>query len=435
MGKYIIKTYLKHYLVFLSITAFFRILFFLFYFDKSAVAGIGEIINSFIYAFWLDNATVNYLMIIPFFLYLFYSLFPSKIFITINKVYTYFSISLLTIIEISNISIYNEWGIKLNYKAVSYLNELTEAFHTAQKSVLFIGFISIIVLAFGLSYLSKKILWKQTEQYKRSFLFSGLWFLIAPIIIFGSMRGSLGQIPISQSQSYHSKINFINQASVNTSWNLLFSILSNKDFMDKNPFLYYPIEEAKENIDKLYDFPKNERPSLFKIENPNIVFVFLESWSGDFIDELGGNLHITPGFSKMIDEGILFTEHYASGMLSHQGISAVFSAIPATPITYIIELPSKYKNLSCFPKDLQKNGYHTSFLFGGQLNYGNIKAYIYFNEFDNITEGKDFDRSVPSGSLGHHDQYMFDKLLTDIDDYPQPFFAGAFTLSTHSPYD
>ena len=435
MGKYIIKNYLKQYLLFILITAFFRLLFFTFYFDKSSAAGISEVLNAFVYAFWLDNSSVNYLMILPFFLYLFYSLFPIRAFNIINKIYTYFIIILLTIIEISNIAIYNEWGIKLNYKAVTYLNKPDEAFHSAQKSILIIGLISMIAIAFGLSYLSKRILWKKPEVYKRNFLFSGLWFIITPLIIFGSMRGSLEQIPISQSQSYHSKINFINQASVNTSWNVLHSILANKDYMDKNPLLFYDIDEAKSTIKELYDFPKSDTTKLFNIENPNIVFIFLESWSGDFIDELGGDLHITPGFSKLIGDGVLFTEHYASGMLSHQGISAVFSAIPATPVTYIIELPSKYAQLSCFPKDLQKQGYHTSFLFGGQLNYGNIKAYIYFNEFDNITEGKDFDKSVPTGSLGHHDEFMLDKLLDDIDTYPQPFFAGAFTLSTHSPYD
>ncbi len=435
MGKYIIKNYLKQYILFLSITWFFRILFFIFYFDKSSDAGLGEVFNSFIYSFWLDNSTVNYLLIIPYFLYFFYSIFQFSFITTINKFYTYILIILLTIIEISNISIYNEWGIKLNYKAVTYLNEMSEAVHSAQKSVLFIGILSIIGISLGIIYLSNKFVWQKPEKFKRSILFSALWLIITPLIIFGSMRGSIEQIPISQSQSYHSKVNFINQASVNTSWNLFHSILGNKDYMDKNPFLFYPIEEAKSNIKELYNFPKEAPEKLFKVKNPNIVFIFLESWSGDFIDELGGDLHITPGFSKLAKEGVLFTEHYASGMLSHQGISAVFSAIPATPVTYIIELPEKYASLNCFPKDLHKQGYHTSFLFGGQLNYGNIKAYIYFNEFDEITEGKDFDKDVPSGSLGHHDQYMLDKLLSDIDDYPQPFFAGAFTLSTHSPYD
>ncbi|MCK5846005.1 MAG: sulfatase-like hydrolase/transferase [Bacteroidales bacterium] len=435
MSKFIIKNILKQYLVFLTITALFRLLFFAFYFEKSIDAGFIEIINAFIYGFLLDNSSVNYLLIVPFFLYFFYSIFPVKVFLTINKYYTNFIIILLVMIDLSDIAIYNEWGTKLNSKAFSYLTKLDEAYHSARISVLIAGLISLIVLSYILIKLSNKFLWKYKPQTERSNIFSILFFIITPLLIFGSMRGSLQQIPISQSQSYHSKINFVNQASVNTPWNFFHSILANKTYMASNPYTKYTIEESRKEVDKLYDYKEERGVDILTTKTPNIVFVFLESWSADFIDELGSELHVTPNFSKMASTGVLFTEHYASGTLSHQGISSTFSAFPSTPFTYIIELPSKYNNLECFPKDLQKKGYNTSFHFGGQLNYGNIKAYIYFNEFDEIIEGKDFNSSIPSGRLGHHDQYLWDRVLTDIDDYPEPFFAVAFTGSTHSPYD
>jgi len=435
MGKYIIKNILKQYLLFLFITELFRTLFFLFYFDKSSVAGIGEVINAYFYGFMLDNSSVNYLLIIPFFLYFLYSIFSSNIFLSINKHYTNFIIALLVFIDLANISIYNEWGIKLNSKAFAYLGNLDEAYHSARTSVLIGGLLAFIFLSYSLIKLSNRFLWKDIPQPKRNNIFSVLWFIIAPLLIFGSMRGSLQQIPISQSQSYHSKINFINQASVNTPWNFFHSILANKRYMASNPYVIYSLEESHKEVDKLYDYKREKGINVLTNKKPNIVFVFLESWSADFIDELGGEMHVTPNFSKMASEGILFTEHYASGTLSHQGISSTFSAFPSTPFTYIIELPSKYNSLSCFPKDLQKQGYNTSFHFGGQLNYGNIKAYIYFNQFDEIIEGKDFDKNIPSGKLGHHDQFLWDRVLKDIDDYPEPFFAAAFTGSTHSPYD
>ena len=435
MKKFVITNILKQYLLFYIITVFFRLLFYAFYYDKSAVAGIGEIISSFYYAFLLDNSSINYLLILPFFLYFFYSLFPTKVFLTINKYYTSLFIILLTIIEISNISIYNEWGLKLNYKAFFYLGKLDEAVHSARTSVMIGGALSILLFSYLFIKISNKYIWNNKEKHQRSFVFSALWFIIAPLLIFGSMRGSLQQIPISQSQSYHSKINFINQASVNTAWNLFHSLLANKEYMESNPYVKYSLEESRRVVDKLYDYKNEKGAEILTNKKPNIVFVFLESWSGNFIDELGSDLHVTPNFSKMASKGILFTNHYASGTLSHQGISSTFSAFPSTPFTYIIELPSKYNSLNCFPKDLRNVGYNTSFHFGGQLIYGNIKAYIYFNEFDEIIEGKDFDSSVPTGQLGHHDEYLWARTLKDIDDYPEPFFATVFTGSTHSPYD
>ncbi len=435
MTKHVIKTFLKQYLYFFSVVMLFRIIFFLVYFHKSAQAGFGDVISSFYYGLPLDNSATAYVMILPFFLLLFYSLFPSKFLWNINKVYSHLIIVLLIILETANIAIYGEWGMKLNYKALTYVMHPDEAMHSAQPFELAAGFAAILVFSFLYIKISKKVGVFKYERHNRNLVFSALWFLIMPFLIFGSMRGSLQQIPISESQSYHSKSNFVNLGSVNTAWNLGHSILENRKFLNENPFKYYPLPEAKRRVAELYNFPKNDSLKIFTTDRPNIVLIFMESWSANFIDALGSNLHITKGFSKLASQGYLFTNFYASGTLSHQGLSAVLSATPSTPFSSIIKQPAKYHGLNCIVKDFKKRGYHSSFLFGGQLIYGNIKAYIYYNGFDEITEGKDFDPSVPQGSLGHHDQYMLAHLLKDINSYPQPFFASAFTLSSHSPYD
>src|SRR5690606_4864142 len=36
---------------------------------------------------------------------------------------------------------------------------------------------------------------------------------------------------------------------------------------------------------------------------------------------------------------------------------------------------------------------------------------------------------------GVHDEYVFDRLLTDLRNEKQPFFSTMFTLSSHEPYD
>lgn len=435
ISKVLIRNFFKQYLFFFLIIQVFRVLFFIVYFDKTAQNEFTDILTSFFYSFLLDNSATMYLMIVPFFLYFLYSIFQIKFFLNINRIYSYIMIVLLVVIESSNIAIYNEWGIKLNYKAIGYLADPTEAIRSARMSVLIPGLLTILFLSFVLIWSFNKLKLCKLEKKPFSLWFSILWMLIMPVVIFVSMRGSMQQIPISQSQSYHSKSNFVNTATVNTSWNLFHSILQNSQYMDVNPFVFTSLELAKQRVERLYDYPTEKGISLFKVENPNVVLVFLESWSGDFIDELGGDMHITPGFSKLTKEGFLFTNHYASGMLSHQGISAVFSGFPSTPLTSIIKQPAKYHNLSCFIEDFKSRDYHTSFHFGGQLIYGNIKAYIYYNGFDEIIEGADFDGDIPTGSLGHHDEYLYDRLLEDINSYPKPFFAGAFTLSSHSPFD
>lgn len=174
---------------------------------------------------------------------------------------------------------------------------------------------------------------------------------------------------------------------------------------------------------------------ILTTDRPNVVLVVLEGWSADLIKSCGGYDSITPHFDEMAQEGVLFTNCYASGSLSDQGMAAVFSAFPSQPKTSIITQPTKYVHLPCINSVFKKAGYHTSYMFGGQLSYGNIRAYMYYNAFDRILEGKDFDPSIPQGKLGVADQYLFDRQLQELSHEQQPFFAGMFTQSTHGPFD
>ncbi len=365
-----------------------------------------------------------------------YSIFRFKIFLELNKYYNWLIIILVWILLIADIEIYRNWGIKINYKAIMYLNEPGEAFRSASKIALVIGVLVISGFSFVSIWVNNRLIFKRLENFPgRKFWFSALWLVLMPGIIFTGMRGGIDGVPITQSRSYFSKSNFVNIVTVNTLWNLGYSIKQNKRYINENPFVFFKMNVAKNSFTDLTKHDPDNSFKLLKTNRPNIVLIILESWTGSFVDDLGNNLHVTPKFSKLVSEGYLFTEHYASGMLSHQGIMAILGGYPSTPLASISKEPSKYQNLPCLGKELSNIGYHTSFHFGGQLEYGNIRAYIVYNQFDDIVEGKDFSPMIPEGALGHHDEFLFQRLLDDVNDYRQPFFAAAFTLSSHSPFD
>ena len=116
-------------------------------------------------------------------------------------------------------------------------------------------------------------------------------------------------------------------------------------------------------------------------------------------------------------------------------MAAIFSGFPAQPTTSIIKEQAKFSKLPCLNNQLLQKGYNTSFYFGGQLTFANIKSYMYFNKFDKIKDIDDYDKKLPRGKLGLHDQYTLADHLTELNTKPQPFFSALFTQSTHSPYD
>jgi phosphoglycerol transferase MdoB-like AlkP superfamily enzyme len=227
----------------------------------------------------------------------------------------------------------------------------------------------------------------------------------------------------------------MNVAATNSAFNLFISIFENKKYLDKNPYEFFDRKEAEEIVAGIYRTVNDTTVSILSNPRPNIVLVILESWSADLIESLGGISGIDPEFEKLAGEGVLFTRIYAPGTRSEQGMASIFGGFPAHPVSSVTVQPDKYKDLPGLVLTLRDQGYYSSFYFGGQLIYGNIKSYIYYNGFDRILEVDDFPSTFQRGKLGVHDEFVLRKQVADLGSDRQPFFSAVFTVSTHSPFD
>ena len=441
MLKKLFIYFFREYLFWMVFFFICRSIFLVYNFDEMKEISFGEILSAFWQALYLDTSLASYFLGFTFFIFSIHVFFPKKIFINIYKIYVIILLVLLSLITIAELEIYNEWGTKLNVKAIKFLEHPSEVISSTRTSFLILGCIAVGILSSIGYFLHKKIMilpnltTRQSANQRFHFLTPVLFVLITPVVLILGIRGGIQPIPIQQSDAYFSKYNVLNLASVNSAWNLGQSIWENNKLMGENPYQYYSLDEAKKTVSEIYRTEKDTTVSILKTNKPNIVLVVLEGWSADLVKSLGGYDNVTPCLEKIISEGILFENCYASGSLSDQGMSSVFSAFPAQPTVSIISQPNKYVHLPCITNELDSAGYATSFLFGGQLSYGNIKAYMYYNKFDRILEGKDFESSIPHGKLGVHDEYLYECQLKELRDEKQPFFAGMFTMSSHSPFD
>lgn len=433
----IIYSIIKQFLFWMIFFAISRAIFLIYYSGNVISKHIDffSVLQVFYYALKLDVSTACYILAFPFFLLILQSLYSPKWINSINKIYTCFVTICYSIICASEIGVYEEWQTKLNYKALLYLKHPKEAFDSS-STIVFLLLVFIILLQVFIGYfLYKKYFHQEIINIKRNLLFTIVFTIITPVLLIIGIRGGLQQIPISQSESYFSKHDILNLSAVNSLWNLYHSYMENAGALSKNQFQFYKMEEAENLVKRIHKIEKDSTIKIFKIGRPNIVLIILESWSADLIESLGGEKGITPRFAELEKEGILFTHAYASGSRSEQGMASIFGGFPSTPKVAIIHSPSKFVKLPSLNKLLINAGYSTSFYFGGQLIYGNIKGYIYSSQFGKIIEGKDFGDDVIRGKLGVHDEFVFLRQLRDLNQEKEPFFSAIFTLSTHSPFD
>ena len=433
--KQILAAFIKNLVYWFLLFAFTRLLYLIFNIHFIKDIDIISILAVFWHALPLDLSTACYLMLIPFLFIFIQSLFPSRWLDIVYKSYIFLFTLIFCAITTVEIGVYSEWKTKLHYKALLYLIHPREIFETAQTWQIIVFLLLIVIQVGGAFWMYNRFFFQKFSSKKRNVWISMAFFLLIPGILFLGMRGGAQQIPINQSKSYFSTHDILNLASLNSGWNLIHSVQQNRKLIGVNPFKYYDDKEAINIVKSLYAVSKDSTLNILKTNRPNIVVFILEGWSADIIESLGGEKGITPFFHELEKDGVLFTHIYSSGTRSQQGMSAIFSGFPSHPIATITEQPEKCVKLPSLPKTLSKNGYNTSFYFGGDITYGNLRSYLVQIGFDKIVDESDFPSSLPRGKLGVHDEFTLPYFISQLNKHRKPFFSSIFTVSTHSPYD
>jgi phosphoglycerol transferase MdoB-like AlkP superfamily enzyme len=168
---------------------------------------------------------------------------------------------------------------------------------------------------------------------------------------------------------------------------------------------------------------------------PNLVFVVLESWVADAISYSGKIENTTPNFDAMIEEGVYFSNCYATSGTSEVGNASIFSGYSALPGVSLTLNQDKSRRVPSLNQTLKPYGYTSSYLFGGDLKYGNIGAYFLDHQFDEVKDEKHFSHIQKRGKLNVYDTDLFAAFIKELNAKQQPFLSVAFTGSTHSPWD
>ena len=82
----------------------------------------------------------------------------------------------------------------------------------------------------------------------------------------------------------------------------------------------------------------------------------------------------------------------------------------------------------------KEQGYKTSFYYGGNLDFANIKLLFSDGSVDRIVDGSQVE-TPNKGKWGVRDEDMFDRFYSDVSKEQNPFFATLYTLSSHEPFD
>lgn len=412
---------------------FFRIAFIIFHFDKIPKEGKSEIFGVFIKGFRLDLSIICYFLFIPFLLKSIALFHNSPFWNILNKNFNYFLIIIVTLISLGNIKIYQEWQTLLNFRALNYLSHPGEIIHFLSIGTIIILIISLGIFIFvGLWLFKKKV--RGFDEFHPGKWNELLQFTGIAVLLIVFSRGGLQQIPVNESSAYYSNSLINNHIAINPEWYLVHSLLESN--AEKNPYAFMDKAKAESLTQKLFEEKSDSSIILIKPgAKPNIVFIVLESWTADLLKIFGNKENITPNANELVKESLVFTNAYASGSRTEQGLISIFSGFPAQPNNSIITDPAKAEHLPSIIKILKGNHYKTSFYYGGESEFANMKTYLLSSGMELIIDKNDFKKSEMNSKWGAHDGYVLDKNLEGLKNSPQPFLSIVLTLSTHEPFE
>jgi phosphoglycerol transferase MdoB-like AlkP superfamily enzyme len=353
------------------------------------------------------------------------------------QVYTLLLLLPVLLIILSDIPMFRIWGFRIDATPLKYLSNPREAWASVSHLPVWLYAFIFLLLYASCCRAGKRGLARMSVALQEK----ERWYLTLPLLLAGTaalvipMRGGLQQTPLNQSSVYFSNSNYANQAALNAPWNFLFGVVSETAAgSEENPYSYLPKEEAKHIANSLLQ-GTGSSPRIFTGVRPNVLLIIWESGTAKVVDQVIGGVEITPGLNQLKQEGLYFSNAWASGDRTDKGIPAVLSGYPALPQSSIIRLPNKARKLETLSGLFKKQGYQTSFYYGGEPEFANIKSYLLGAGFDPLVQKSDFASKDQNSKWGAHDGVVADRLFNDLRKIKAPFFSTWLTLSSHEPFE
>ncbi len=377
----------------------------------------------------LDLSTSIYILLLPFLISMISLWWDHVILRKILRGYYVFIALMLALAFVADTCLYPFWGFKLDASCLQYLETPVEARASVSGLYMTISLI-VLVTATCVFYRLYRLIpfWESRPKHQPTATLGNI--LLIPVFIIG-IRGGLDESTTNVGQVYFSQNQFLNHAAVNP----VFSFLSSFEKTASNivDYDFFTEKECVRLTQDLYPTTSEGTDSLLNTTRPNIVIVLMES-AGDFLTKAMPNLR------RLKQEGIDFTNCYGNTWRTDRGTVCTYSGYPSFPTSSVMKMPKKSSLLPGIASTLRQQGYKTSYLYGGDINFTNMRSYLIGTGWEQLKWKADYTAEEQNtAKWGVRDEITFNTLYEQIcaidTTASARYLFGYSTLSSHEPWD
>lgn len=443
-----LKKLFKYYLLLITIFFIGRVFLFILYFDNFKDSGVDYWLT-FIYGLRMDTITASILLVIPL---IFISFTPAKFKHIANIFLKYYFLAVFALviyIENATLPFIAEYDVRPNYLFVEYLvypKEVFSMIFADYKLELFTALIMIGAFIYlYLKYAKNDFL----NLFDTSYIKRAAMFLPILALLFIGVRSSFGHRPANISDAMYTTNRMVNEITKNSLHSIGYAIYSNAVHEGGEVKRYgkMDIKEALSRVKKRLNIKADDdmsplsrvQKSHFKTDKEkNLVIFVQESMGYQFVNAVGGEDGITPNFNKLSKESILFKDLYSNGTRSVRGLAGVSAGNLAVPGVGVLKRNRSQKDFFTIASVLKPFGYHTSFIYGGESRFDNMRGWYSDNGFDEIIDQSKFENPTFVAPWGVCDEDLVvkaNKEFKKLHAKGQKFATVMFSQSNHSPFE
>ncbi|MEV9594768.1 LTA synthase family protein [Aliarcobacter butzleri] len=395
----------------------------------------------------MDTIVICIILVIP---TIFLAITPKIFSNFISKflsIYILFFLLIALFIECASFPFFAQYDLKPNYLFIEYLEYPQEVTSLLFKDYKF-QFIAVFILIIATIKIYSKSKFINFEQvFKQNYISRIL--ILAPIllVLFLGIRSSLGHRPVNISDALYSENRVINEITKNSLHSLGYAYYSNKKA--ENNISKYGKIDIKEAYkvaslaigidykDEKKPFYREVKSKLTSKKQKNLVIFIQESMGAQFTGFIGKQ-NFTPNLDNLAQDYLSFTNLYSNGTRSVRGLAALTSGtLPINGIE-VIKRNKSQEGYFTIASLLKPYGYKSSFIYGGEARFDNMKGWYLGNGFDEVIEQKDFTNPIFTSTWGVSDEDLVIKANEKFKSYyenKEKFVSVMFSSSNHMPFE
>ena len=389
----------------------------------------------------LDVAVAGYLTIIPALIFIASLWTESKVTEWIWKGYVGIVAFISSLAYVANIALYGFWGFPLDNTPLLYIKTSpSDAMASVTTGQLTGGLLAVCAsTVFIYLLITRLVRLPKAQQNGKPWLQTIVILLLTALLII-PIRGGFGAGTNHTGAVYYSTNIRLCHAAVNPIFCFIESVTHDEDIADRYRFM-----DDKEATDIFGDMTctalRGDSVEEFSLRGENqprnVVVIMLESFSKYIMTEAGHVKGITPNLDRYSKEGMYFTRFYANSFRTDRAIVSILSGLPAQPTMSVMDIPHKSTSLPSIASAMGKAGYNSTFYYGGDTNYSNMKSYLMGTGFQNVVSDKDFPKELHTGKWGVADGPVYERILKDMiaSDKKEKHLRVVMSESSHEPYD